>query len=439
VLSPEVETLPEVFQRGGFRTAGFTEGGYVSGRFGFRRGFDVFVSRNRDHNRPVEGTFGRGVDFLKSVGPKDRFFLFLHTYAVHTPYDAPERYREPFWPGVPPPGAIDGTGPALTQYNMTGEGLPRPAVEWLKALYDAGIRQTDDVLRRFFAELERLGLAGEVTVVITADHGEEFLDHGLFNHTQLYRESLHVPLLVIHPDHRAAVRHGGVVQLIDLAPTLYELARVRPRRAPSGASLAGLVGRSSAPLPGTAWSETLGGRRAVYRGERRRQESLLLFDPPAGDWLPRQVAFDTSGGTLAFQARSLEPRLLVIRQGEKRLAQVTLTPEWTPVRVAPAQPGRLLLETDGCAGSDLVDGQKQAELECRSFQVRGLPLTRIELYDVSRDPGQVEDLSRELRRETRALLRDLVAFNPPPVAGALAPPPLDPELEKSLRALGYLK
>ena len=101
----------------------------------------------------MEDTFGRGVDFLKSVGQKDRFFLFLHTYAVHTPYDAPERYREPFWPGGPPPGAIDGTGPALTRYNMTGEGLPQPAVEWLKALYDAGIRQTDDVLQRFFAEL----------------------------------------------------------------------------------------------------------------------------------------------------------------------------------------------------------------------------------------------------------------------------------------------
>src|SRR5687767_4733510 len=47
VLSPEVEILPEVFQRHGFRTAGFAEGGYVSGRFGFRRGFDTFVSRNR--------------------------------------------------------------------------------------------------------------------------------------------------------------------------------------------------------------------------------------------------------------------------------------------------------------------------------------------------------------------------------------------------------
>jgi len=217
------------------------------------------------------------------------------------------------------------------------------------------------------------------------------------------------------------------------------MARVQPRRPPSGASLAGLVGRASAPVPGTAWSETLGGRRAVYRGERRKQESLLLFDPPAGEWLPRKVAFNTAGGPLAFEARSLEPRRLAVLQGEERIAEVPLTSDWTPVRVAPAKPGRLFLEADGCSDSDLVDGQKQAELECHSFQIRGLRLTRIELYDVSRDPGQIQELSRERARTTRALLRDLVAFNPRPVAAASAAPPIDPELEKSLRALGYLK
>jgi hypothetical protein len=58
---------------------------------------------------------------------------------------------------------------------------------------------------------------------------------------------------------------------------------------------------------------------------------------------------------------------------------------------------------------------------------------------VSRDPGQLQDLSRERARTTRALLRDLVAFNPPPVATASAAPPIDPELEKSLRALGYIQ
>lgn len=437
VLPAEVETLPEVFQRHGFRTGGFTEGGYVSGRFGFRRGFDEFVARDRNRNRPLEQTFRRGVRFLEKVGPDDRFFLFLHTYAVHTPYDAPERYLEPFWQGEPPPGAIPATGPALTRHNATGGALPEPALDWLTALYDAGIRQTDEVLRGFFADLERLGLAGQVTVVVTSDHGEELQDHGRLNHTQLYREVLRVPLLVVHPDHRSAVRRAGVVQLVDLAPTLYELARVRPAGRPTGDSLARLLGRSSPPVPGDAWAENTGGERAVYRGEGEKLESLLLFDPPAGEWISRRVAADFPGGEQGFEARSYrEPRRLTVRQGREVLAEVSLTPDWKPVRLSLAGPSRLLLEADACAA---VEPEEKWSFRCRAFQVRGLRLARAELYDVSRDPGQRRDLSRDQARATRVLLRDLLAFNPTPVAGAATQPPLDPELEASLRALGYLQ
>ncbi len=438
VLPSKVETLPEVFQRNGFRTAGFTEGGFVSGRYGFRRGFDVFNSqeRSRKADRLIERTFRQGGDFLESLGPQDRFFLFLHTYAVHAPYDAPRRYQDLFWHGPPPPGAIRPAGPALNRWDLTGERPPEPVLDRLRAQYDAGIRQTDDVLRGFFAEIERLGLADDVTVVITADHGEEFHDHGRFNHTQLYRETLHVPLLVIHPDADAPVRHGGVVQLIDLAPTLCELARVKPRGRTSGASLALRIGAPSPPSPGTAWGETLGGERSVYRGEHARLDSLLLFDPPTDDWLPRRVSFDNHAGSLAFQARSfLEPRRLTVRREGRMLERITLLPDWALVQIADSGPGRLFLEADGCAEDPEA---RRREPVCHAFQVRGIRLTRIELYDVAHDPGQLRDLSRERTRTTRALLRDLLAFKPKLVAEVSAPP-LDPALEESLRALGYIQ
>jgi arylsulfatase A-like enzyme len=440
VLSPKVETLPEVFQRNGFRTAGFTEGGYVSGRYGFRRGFDEFDSRDRGAagERLVEKTFRRGTTFLKSLKPDDRFFLFLHTYAVHAPYDAPQQYQDLFWKGPPPAGAIPPTGPALTRWNLSGDRPPRPVVDQLRALYDAGIRQTDDVLKGFFADLERLGLAGDVTVVITADHGEEFQEHGRFNHTQLYRETLHVPLLVIHPEMSAPVRQAGVTQLVDLAPTFCELAGLHPKNRLAGVSLASRIGRPSprATRSQTAWGETMGGERSVYRGDHKTLESLLLFDPPAQDWLPRRVSFDSPGGSMAFQARSfLEPRRLTVRRGNEVLEQITLVPDWSPVQFASSGPGRLLLEADGCADNP---DSKRHEPECHAFQVRGLPLTRIELYDVARDPGQLRDVSRQRTRDTRALLRDLLAFKPLPVAAASAQP-LDPELEEGLRSLGYIK
>ena len=338
VLSDKVELLPEVFQRNGFRTAGYTEGGFMSGRFGFRRGFDEFHARDRNRNRPLEGIFRRGVQFLESLKKEDRFLLFLHTYAVHTPYDAPERFQRLFWQAPPPPGAIPPTGPALTRQNASGEQLPQPVVDWLAAQYDAGIRQTDEVIQRFFGDLDRLGLAEDVTVVITSDHGEEFQDHGRFNHTQLYREVLRVPLLILHPDRKEAVRQAGVVQLVDLAPTLYELAKVKPTGKPTGSSLARLLGESAPTRPGSAFAENIGDERALYKGELNDLESLLLF------------------------------------------------------------PGRA------------------------------------ELYE---DQVQKRDLSAD-RRRLRALLQELNAFKPQPVAPATSAP-LDPELEKKLRALGYLQ
>ena len=439
VLSPAVETLPEVFQRHGFRTAGFTEGGFVSARFGFRRGFDVFVGRDRHGDRPVASTFRRGLDYVASLAPRDRFFLFLHTYAVHTPYDAPEEYQRLFWPGDPPEDAIPASGPSLIRQNMTGKRPRQAVIDWLEARYDAGIRQTDDVLRHFFAELARLGLADQATVVITADHGEEFMEHGLFNHTQLYRETLHVPLLVVHPDQRSAARQGGIVQLVDLAPTLYELARVKPAGRPSGTSLARRLGPPAAPPPplaATAWSEAQDGMRAVYRGEHRELASLLLFDPPPETWFPRRVAFDAPGGTLALEARSFEERRrLSILRGRESAVTLALTPEWTPLRIVLAGPERVVLEADGCA---VPDEDTKREPRCYAFQVRGRRLTRIELYDVARDPRQSRDLFGERRSAARGLLADLLAFQPRP-RGPVSAPPLDPGLEKSLRALGYLK
>jgi hypothetical protein len=440
VLSDEIEILPEVLQRAGFRTGAFTEGGFLRARYGFRRGFDVFSAQDRQGARKITATFTRASRFLEGLKPEDRFFVFVHTYAVHTPYDAPPKYREPFWSGAEPPNAIPATGPGLTRHNASGELLEPPVVDWLTALYDAGIRQTDEVVRDFFADIDRLGLSDDVTVIVTSDHGEELQDHGKLSHTRLYRETLHVPLMVIHPDQRSGVRHGGVVQLLDLPATLYELARLKPKARTSGVSRAGLLGSEATAEPGTAWAEVAGGERAVYRGEKKSLESLLLFDPGLDDWVPRRVAFDVNGGNLSFEARSFQrPRRLAVRHGGQRVADASLTPDWMPVRASLPGPGRVELEGDGCVMEEPEHTHGgQGEYTCRGFQVRGVRLSRVELYDVANDPGQRRDLSRAQSRSTRVLLRDLLAFKPKAVAAASAPP-LDPETERNLKALGYLQ
>jgi hypothetical protein len=434
VLAPEIESFPEVFHRAGFHTAGFTEGGYVSGRYGFRRGFDSFRAHDKAGSRQLQRTFARGVEFLSGLPAGARFLLFLHTYAVHSPYDAPERYRVPFWPGEPPPDAIPGTPAALNAANAREQELSPAAVEYVSALYDAGIRETDETLRGFFGELARLDLDRDTTVIVTADHGEELREHGRFHHTQLYREVLRVPLLVIHPRRRQAVRHQSLVQLVDLAPTLYELAGLRVRARPSGRSLARFVGRRASGKDGTAWAEGEAGERALYRRDGNTFRSLLLFDPPAEAWQGRSLAFDAAGGSLAFEARAFgEPRVLRAREpgGVERTLPIDV--DWTPVRLNLAAPGRVRLQVDGCSPPE---GSSARDAICHGFQLRGVRPVRLELFDLGADPGQRRDLAHLQATTVRDLAHELLAFRPQP-RGSAGQAPLDAELAAQLDALGY--
>jgi arylsulfatase A-like enzyme len=434
-LSPAIETLPEIFAGAGFRTGGFTEGGFMSGRFGFRRGFDTFVSHDRNRDRPLEGTFRRAGQYLADLGPKDRFFVFVHTYAVHTPYDAPERYQRMFWSGPPPPGAIAPTGPALVRANMSPDRPTKLVVDQLIAQYDAGIRQTDDTLRAFFAELDRLGLTRDTTILLTADHGEEFQEHGLFTHLQVYRESLHVPLLVVAPG-LAPERHPGVVQLVDIAPTLCSLARLKPRQPMSSPGFGPRLGRTPVAARGSARAEALDGTQALYEGSRPALENVVLYAPRPEAWFPLRLGFDAPRGILRFEARSyLEPHTLTIRRGSEVLAHVPLTTTWKPISVSvPAS--RVVLEADDC--TIVPDDEDVREPRCFAFQVKGFEPRRIEYYDLSRDLLQQHDLAGGTGRLPRDLLRDLLAFQPRPLAGTPTRPSLDPELIRSLRALGYV-
>jgi arylsulfatase A-like enzyme len=139
--------------------------------------------------------------------------------------------------------------------------MARRDLEHLIALYDGEIRFTDDWLGRLFEILERMGIDADTIVVVTADHGDEFLEHGGKGHQRtLFDELVRVPLLIRYPRKVAA---GGVfdeqVRLQDVAPTILGLAAIAPP-ADFGApgDLAGeagvdltpwLVGERERPLP----------------------------------------------------------------------------------------------------------------------------------------------------------------------------------------------
>ncbi len=447
VLAPEIRTLPEVLLHAGFRTAGHTEGGYVQGGYGFARGFGEWSDTPYDDDTNVERTFGRGVAFLKSVRPGERFFLFLHSYVVHDPYWPPEKYRKMFWPGPPPPGAGEPSGPHFAAVNNGLAEASPEAVAYFKALYDASIRYVDDRLRQLFADLEASGLAADTTVILTADHGEEFLEHGKLVHTQIYPECLHIPLIVVHPAQRAGLRIGRLAQTIDFAPTIYDLAGVTPPPGLSGASLKPLLQKPERAISGEAYAEVKvlrfdGQALFAERDGKLMQANLASAVMESdGHWVSKETHFDALPPALEFRAVAFhQPREIQASVDGKPTTRLRFETDWKGFRLdlpGGARKHLVSLTTPGC-DTPLALGVGN-DGRCLSFKIYGPPLERRELFDLSTDPLAAHDLSTERPELLRELLARLASGYEHHLRTAPADQALTEEQIKNLRALGYLQ
>jgi arylsulfatase A-like enzyme len=228
VLPRSIVTMPESIRALGIETGAFTENAWLGVRHGFGRGFNSYAERKSATVMATEGeleeTFARAMEWLEWNREK-RFFLFLHTYQVHDPYAPPAEYQGLY-------AEHDGI--------TIGEDSPQHLREL--ADYDREIRFTDDELRSLFAGLEGLGLGGNTLFILTSDHGEEFLEHGLLRHgANMYEESVRVPLMLWGPGIPAGKRIASPVGLIDLMPTVLEIMAAPVPEPIEGVSLVGLI------------------------------------------------------------------------------------------------------------------------------------------------------------------------------------------------------
>jgi len=243
IREPPAPTLAEILRQRGFRTAGFTDGGTMSRDLGFARGFEHFDDSNRGlaHSLPKAAYW---LDLLAGRG--DRLFLFVHSFDVHLPYDPPPPYDTRFFPDYPGNVRGDTTLPLLRGLRVLGGSSGAAPVpigaedrRQVQALYDGEILKTDALLSALLERIERADLRDDTLVVVLSDHGEEFWDHGsvLHSHT-LYRELLHVPLLVRVPAWRNRARRvPEPVSMLDVLPTLLELLGVPAPDSARGRSL----------------------------------------------------------------------------------------------------------------------------------------------------------------------------------------------------------
>lgn len=256
-LAPERVTLAERFAGAGFTTGAFVDGGYLKPHFGLDQGFATYFDTNGGGVREAEPRIREWLGQHR----EERFFLFLHTYDVHSPYSPPSPFRERFASLVAPPTpGFEPTSEALeairlSQYSATPNRLSENDLNYAQALYDAEIAYVDAWFGRLLASLAELGLADSTVVAVVSDHGEEFAEHGSVLHEKLYSTVTHVPMLLAGAGLPRGREVSEVVEAIDLAPTLLDLAGIAVekesnRRAPGameGESLRGRIDGGAAP------------------------------------------------------------------------------------------------------------------------------------------------------------------------------------------------
>ncbi len=168
---------------------------------------------------------------------REPVFLYLQYMEPHGPYQAPADLREHFAPGVPESECTRVNEKAMEISQYAGRGLTPAEVATLSSLYRAEVAAVDRELEGMFAELDSRGLLENALVVITADHGEEFLEHGAMGHGyDLYDETTRVPLIFGGPLIEKGVIDGNV-SLVDIAPTILDFIDAASDRKFEGHSL----------------------------------------------------------------------------------------------------------------------------------------------------------------------------------------------------------
>jgi len=261
-LDGSYPTLAEQLSGAGYNTAGFSANvWYASREMGLDRGFMHFEDYRRSFTQfalspsivrvlreEIVRQLGREDDmpdrktaadineaFLHWLDARSAtpFFAFLNYYDAHTPYLPPERFAEQFRTGT-------ALLPQLPIRASAAEPVDTATVRAARDAYEAALASLDRQLGLLFGELERRGVLQNTLVIVTSDHGEEFLEHGVAEHgNSLYLPSLHVPLMVVWPGSvPAGTRVSEPVSIRQLPATIMELAGLGDHSPFPGPSLA---------------------------------------------------------------------------------------------------------------------------------------------------------------------------------------------------------
>ncbi|MBA7515597.1 hypothetical protein ES705_07639 [subsurface metagenome] len=229
-LGNSFTTLAEILKDRNYTTLAFVGGGYLSPRYGFNQGFEIYDdgSPRRRGYHEISSCINKLLSWLGSIKSR-KFFLFIHTYDVHGPYNSPLPYFDLY-----PKGRCEGkhlrTSKGIIPWELVASKLTIEEIDYIMAVYDGGINYVDDQLGKLFRKLDQLGIYDNTIIIITADHGEGFNEHGSLNHGyKPYIELVHVPLIMKGPGIPRNRIYENFVQHIDIVPTILEILNIPQR------------------------------------------------------------------------------------------------------------------------------------------------------------------------------------------------------------------
>jgi arylsulfatase A-like enzyme len=218
-LDPVLHTIPALMFDAGYETFGEFSIAWFGRDFGFHNGFESFrcFADEERHAFQVADDFACWIDTL----PSDRrYFAMLHFYEAHAPYTPPAPFDTLF-----PYDSMPWPDDSVWLVSESDSILHPDQLDCLTARYDGEIRYVDDAIGRVIDALKGAGRSDEVLIVITSDHGEEFLEHGGYSHGRtLYQEVLWVPLILSGPGVPGGAEPRQPVAAMDILPTVLSRA-----------------------------------------------------------------------------------------------------------------------------------------------------------------------------------------------------------------------
>jgi arylsulfatase A-like enzyme len=241
-------------------------------------GFEILFREKTED----EGAHAAALEWLAG---RDRrpFFLWIHYFAPHKPFQPPQPYVDLFDPGYD--GTISGSIAEMQRITARGTELPARDLAHVVARYDGEIRRFDGMLDDLLRTLRELGLAEETLVALTSDHGEELYERNRYFHhsASIYDTVLKVPLVFRWPGTVPAGRWvPGLTESMDLAPTILDLIGIESPDAFRGTSLADAITRKAPVRDRIAFAEIEDMVVSARTNEFRYVHNPTDFDVPLG-------------------------------------------------------------------------------------------------------------------------------------------------------------